>query len=53
MRTACHGTDDSIRVTGPNPDDEEDWLVGETLDGTRSGGFPKVCASSFMTLFRS
>ena len=32
----------SIRVTGPS-DDDEDWLVGETLDGSRSGGFPKVC----------
>ncbi|RXK36785.1 hypothetical protein M231_05946 [Tremella mesenterica] len=29
-----------IRVTGPNPDDE-DWLVGETMDGVKSGGFPK------------
>jgi hypothetical protein len=28
-------------VTGPSPDDE-DWLVGESLDGTRKGGFPKV-----------
>lgn len=32
----------SIRVTGPS-DDDEDWLVGETLDGFKSGGFPKVC----------
>ncbi|WVQ96424.1 hypothetical protein IAU59_003529 [Kwoniella sp. CBS 9459] len=32
--------DETIRVTGPSPDDE-DWLVGETLDGSRSGGFPK------------
>ncbi|WVQ73144.1 hypothetical protein IAR50_002708 [Cryptococcus sp. DSM 104548] len=41
-----HATDlsfakgDTIRVTGPSPDDE-DWLVGETIDGSRSGGFPK------------
>jgi hypothetical protein len=31
----------SIRVTGASADDE-DWLFGETLDGTKSGGFPKV-----------
>ncbi|ODO10042.1 hypothetical protein I350_02267 [Cryptococcus amylolentus CBS 6273] len=31
---------ETIRVTGPSPDDD-DWLVGETLDGSRSGGFPK------------
>ena len=30
-----------IRVTGPSPDDD-DWLAGETLDGSKSGGFPKV-----------
>lgn len=30
-----------IRVTGPS-DDDEDWLVGETIDGSRKGGFPKV-----------
>lgn len=30
-----------IRVTGPH-DDDEDWVVGESLDGSRSGGFPKV-----------
>ncbi|WVW84772.1 hypothetical protein I302_106807 [Kwoniella bestiolae CBS 10118] len=32
--------DETIRVTGPNPDDE-DWLIGENLDGSKSGGFPK------------
>jgi hypothetical protein len=32
-----------IRVTGPSEDDE-DWLVGESMDGERKGGFPKVCA---------
>ncbi|OCF54822.1 hypothetical protein L486_07477 [Kwoniella mangroviensis CBS 10435] len=32
--------DETIRVTGPNPDDE-DWLIGEYLDGSKSGGFPK------------
>ncbi|KAK8858659.1 hypothetical protein IAR55_002888 [Kwoniella newhampshirensis] len=32
--------DETIRVTGPS-DDDEDWLVGETLDGSKSGGFPK------------
>ncbi|GFZ45131.1 hypothetical protein JCM24511_02857 [Saitozyma sp. JCM 24511] len=32
--------DETIRVTGPSPDDE-DWLVGETLDGSKQGGFPK------------
>lgn len=32
---------DSIRVVGPSPDDE-DWLLGESLDGSRAGGFPKV-----------
>ncbi|WVF68909.1 hypothetical protein IAT40_003682 [Kwoniella sp. CBS 6097] len=32
--------DETIRVTGPS-DDDEDWLIGETLDGSRSGGFPK------------
>lgn len=31
----------SIRVTGPH--DDEDWLVGESVDGSRAGGFPKVC----------
>lgn len=31
-----------IRVTGQSPEDE-DWLVGETLDGSHAGGFPKVC----------
>ncbi|KIR80880.1 myosin I binding protein [Cryptococcus gattii E566] len=41
-----HATDlsfakgDTIRVTGPSPEDE-DWLVGETLDGSQAGGFPK------------
>nr|ODN99813.1 hypothetical protein L204_02253 [Cryptococcus depauperatus CBS 7855] len=41
-----HATDlsfakgDIVRVTGPSPDDE-DWLIGETLDESRSGGFPK------------
>ncbi|KIR36142.1 hypothetical protein I352_01088, partial [Cryptococcus deuterogattii MMRL2647] len=30
----------TIRVTGPSPEDE-DWLVGETLDGSQAGGFPK------------
>jgi len=30
-----------IRVTGQS-DDDEDWLLGESLDGSRSGGFPKV-----------
>nr|XP_018262261.1 uncharacterized protein I303_05277 [Kwoniella dejecticola CBS 10117]OBR84419.1 hypothetical protein I303_05277 [Kwoniella dejecticola CBS 10117] len=29
-----------IRVTGPS-DDDEDWLVGENMDGSKSGGFPK------------
>ena len=33
---------DRIRVTGQS-DDDEDWLLGESLDGSRSGGFPKVC----------
>lgn len=28
-------------MTGPSEDDE-DWLVGETLDGSKRGGFPKV-----------
>ncbi|GHJ86164.1 hypothetical protein NliqN6_2566 [Naganishia liquefaciens] len=32
--------DETIRVTGPSTDDE-DWLVGESVDGTRKGGFPK------------
>ncbi|KAJ9100021.1 hypothetical protein QFC19_005839 [Naganishia cerealis] len=32
--------DETIRVTGPSPDDE-DWLVGESIDGSRSGGFPR------------
>ncbi|WWC70854.1 uncharacterized protein I206_104806 [Kwoniella pini CBS 10737] len=32
--------DETIRVTGPS-DDDEDWLVGENLDGSKSGGFPK------------
>lgn len=31
----------SIRVTGPH--DDEDWLIGESVDGSRAGGFPKVC----------
>lgn len=31
----------SIRVTGPH--DDEDWLIGESVDGSRTGGFPKVC----------
>ncbi|KAJ9107396.1 hypothetical protein QFC21_000846 [Naganishia friedmannii] len=31
--------DETIRVTGPSPDDE-DWLIGESIDGSRSGGFP-------------
>lgn len=35
----------SVRVTGPSPDDEE-WLVGESLDGSRSGGFPRVIAAN-------
>ncbi|ORX37347.1 hypothetical protein BD324DRAFT_625771 [Kockovaella imperatae] len=41
-----HATDlsfakgETIRVTGPSPDDE-DWLVGESLDGSKTGGFPK------------
>nr|ODN93909.1 hypothetical protein L203_00077 [Cryptococcus depauperatus CBS 7841] len=41
-----HATDlsfakgDIVRVTGPSPDDE-DWLIGETLDESQSGGFPK------------
>ncbi|OXB37491.1 hypothetical protein J007_02726, partial [Cryptococcus neoformans] len=30
----------TIRVTGQSPEDE-DWLVGETLDGSHAGGFPK------------
>jgi hypothetical protein len=30
-----------IRVIGPSPDDE-DWLLGESIDGSRSGGFPRV-----------
>ncbi|KAI9634950.1 uncharacterized protein MKK02DRAFT_37826 [Dioszegia hungarica] len=32
--------DETIRVTGPS-DDDEDWLLGETMDGSKSGGFPK------------
>jgi hypothetical protein len=30
-----------IRVTGVS-DDDEDWLLGESLDGSRVGGFPRV-----------
>ncbi|BEI80594.1 hypothetical protein CcaverHIS002_0111230 [Cutaneotrichosporon cavernicola] len=41
-----HATDlsfaknETIRVTGPS-DDDEDWLVGESMDGERKGGFPR------------
>ena len=28
-------------MTGQS-DDDEDWLLGESLDGSRSGGFPKA-----------
>lgn len=38
----------SIRVTGPHED--EDWLIGETVDGTRTGGFPKVCQQGVRAL---
>ncbi|WRT67866.1 uncharacterized protein IL334_004840 [Kwoniella shivajii] len=32
--------DETIRVTGPS-DDDEDWLIGENIDGSKKGGFPK------------
>lgn len=41
-----HATDlsfakgETVRVTGPSEDDE-DWVIGESLDGQRTGGFPK------------
>lgn len=28
-------------MTGQSEDDE-DWLLGESMDGSRSGGFPRV-----------
>jgi hypothetical protein len=31
----------SIRVTGVS-DEDEDWMLGESMDGERKGGFPRV-----------
>lgn len=33
--------DERLRITGPSPDDSE-WCIGESMDGKRRGGFPKV-----------